>query len=218
MNDVWTMLLRTLLLYFVILFVFRLMGKREIGELSVFDLVVNIMIAEMAVIAIDEKDFSLINSVAPILLLMIIQIVMSHLSLKSKKFREIVDGSPTVIINQGKIDEEAMRKQRYNFDDLLQQLREKDIRNIVDVEFAILEPSGKLSVFEKEDNQADGEITLPLIIDGTIQRDHLQTIKKTEDWLLQELKKRGFEEKDIRNISLCSYQNNQLYVDTTLQE
>jgi uncharacterized membrane protein YcaP (DUF421 family) len=218
MNDIWVMILRTLLLYFVILFVFRLMGKREIGELSVFDLVVNIMIAEMAVMAIDDKEFSVIDALVPILLLMIIQILIARLSLKSKKFRDIVDGSPTIIINKGQIDEEAMRKQRYNFDDLLQQLREKDVRNIADVEFAILEPSGKLSVFEKEDNKMDGEITLPLIIDGTIQKDHLQRIDKTEDWLRKKLKRKGFDEKDIRNISFCSYQNNQFYIDTLHKE
>ncbi len=218
MNDVWVMIFRTSLLYFVILFVFRLMGKREIGELSVFDLVVNIMIAEMAVMAIDDKEFSLIDALVPILLLMIIQIFIARLSLKSKKFRDIVDGSPTIIINKGQIDEEAMRKQRYNFDDLLQQLREKDVRNIADVEFAILEPSGKLSVFEKENNKMDGEITLPLIIDGTIQKDHLQRIDKTEDWLRKKLKRKGFDEKDIRNISFCSYQNNQFYIDTLHKE
>jgi uncharacterized membrane protein YcaP (DUF421 family) len=218
MNDVWVMVFRTSLLYFFILFVFRLMGKREIGELSVFDLVVNIMIAEMAVMAIDDKDFSIINALVPILLLMTIQIVIARLSLKSKKFRDLVDGSPTIIINKGQIDEEAMRKQRYNFDDLLQQLREKDVRNIADVEFAILEPSGKLSVFEKENNKMDGEITLPLIIDGTIQKEHLQRIDKTEDWLRKKLKRKGFDEKDIRNISFCSYQNNQFYIDTLHKE
>ena len=121
---------------------------------------------------------------------MIIQIFIARLSLKSKKFRDIVDGSPTIIINKGQIDEKAMRKQRYNFDDLLQQLREKDVRNIADVEFAILEPSGKLSVFEKENNKMDGDITLPLIIDGTIQKDHLQRIDKTEDWLRKKLKRK----------------------------
>lgn len=214
MNEIWTMIFRTILLYFVILFVFRLMGKREIGELSVFDLVVNIMIAEMAVMAIDEKDFSLWNSVITIFLLMMIQVAMAQMSLRSKKFRDIVDGSPTIIINKGQIDEKAMKKQRYNFDDLLQQLREKDVRNIADVEFAILEPSGKLSVFERETGQKDGEITLPLIIDGTIQKDHLSRIGKSEEWLRQELEQKGFDEKDIQGISFCSYQNKQFYIDT----
>lgn len=215
MNEIWIMALRTILLYFIILFVFRLMGKREIGELSVFDLVVNIMIAEMAVMAIDEADFSLLNAVVPIFLLMIIQVVLARLSLKSKKFRDIVDGSPTIIINKGQIDEEAMRKQRYNFDDLLQQLREKDVRNIADVEFAILEPSGKLSVFERENGKKDGEITLPIIIDGTIQKDHLKRIGKSEQWLKQEIKKRGF---SVQDISFCSYQNKKFYIDTMHKE
>jgi uncharacterized membrane protein YcaP (DUF421 family) len=209
MNELTIIILRTLLLYFLILVIFRLMGKREIGELSVFDLVVNIMIAEMAVMAIDEANFNLFHAVMPILLLMVIQITLARLSLKSKKFRDLVDGSPTIIINKGLIDEKAMRKQRYNFDDLLQQLREKDIRNIADVEFAILEPSGKLSVFEKETKE--GDMTLPLIIDGEIQKDHLQRINKTELWLRQELKKRGYTE--IKKISFCSFQYGQFYID-----
>ena len=159
MSELAMMIVRTIFLYLLILIIFRLMGKREIGELSVFDLVVNIMIAEMAVMAIEETTTVMLHSVASIIVLMMIQITMARLSLKSKKFRDIVDGSPTIIINQGKIDEKAMRQQRYNFDDLLQQLREKDIHNIADVEFAILEPSGKLSVFEKDKMEDDIYLT-----------------------------------------------------------
>lgn len=185
------------------------MGKREIGELSVFDLVVNIMIAEMAVMAIDESNSSTFQSIVGIIVLMFIQIITARLSLKSKKFRDLLDGSPTVIINHGKIDEHAMRKQRYNFDDLLQQLREKDIRNIADVEFAILEPSGKLSVLKKEAKGRD--LTLPLIVDGIIQKDHLKRIHKSEDWLLQKLEEKGY--KNINEISFCSYQDREFFID-----
>ena len=128
MSELTMMIVRTLFVYILILIIFRLMGKREIGELSVFDLVVNIMIAEMAVMAIEETTIKMFNSVASMILLMIIQITLARLSLKSKKFRDIVDGSPTIIINKGKIDEKAMRTQRYNFDDLLQQLREKEYK------------------------------------------------------------------------------------------
>jgi uncharacterized membrane protein YcaP (DUF421 family) len=209
MSELTMMIVRTLFLYILILMIFRFMGKREIGELSVFDLVVNIMIAEMAVMAIEETTIKMLNSVASIILLMIIQITLARLSLKSKKFRDIVDGSPTIIINKGKIDEKAMRAQRYNFDDLLQQLREKDISNISDVEFAILEPSGKLSVLEK--NAIEDDITLPLIIDGKIQKDHLRRIKQTELWVKHQLKKRGYP--DIKRISFCSIQNGQFYID-----
>lgn len=209
MNEYIIVIFRTLFLYFLILFVFRLMGKREIGELGVFDLVVNIMIAEMAVMAIDETKIEIIKAIIPIILLMLIQILTAQLSLKSKKFRDLIDGSPTIIINKGQIDEKAMSKQRYNFDDLLQQLREKDVHNIADVEFAILEPSGKLSVFEKE--KKEGDLTLPLIIDGKVQNDHLSHVNKTELWLRQNLKKRGYS--DIKKISFCSFQNGEFYVD-----
>ena len=100
MSELTMMIVRTIFLYLLILIIFRLMGKREIGELSVFDFVVNIMIAEMAVMAIEDSMTVMLHSIASIILLMIIQITIARLSLKSKKFRELVDGSPTIIINQ----------------------------------------------------------------------------------------------------------------------
>lgn len=209
MNEVYLMIFRTVIIYLLILVVFRLMGKREIGELSVFDLVVNIMIAEMAAMAIDRQNKDLLISIVPIAILLLIQMTMARLSIKSKKFRDLVDGSPTVIINHGKIDENAMSKQRYNFDDLLQQLREKDIRNITDVEFAILEPSGKLSVLKKEMNNKD--LTLPLIIDGEIQEDHLNRIHQSKEWLTDKLREKGY--KNVEDISFCSYQDDKFYID-----
>ncbi len=209
-------LFRTLLLYALILLIFRLMGKREIGELSVLDLVVYIMIAEMASLAIENTKDPLVNTLLPISLLVIIQITLAILSLKSKKFRDLVDGKPTIIINNGKIDEKAMRAQRYNFDDLLLQLREKDVGNIAEVEYAILEPSGTLSIFQKskgsQDAQQDsGNLALPLIIDGEIQEDNLDMIDKSTSWLFQQLKKKGYG--DAEDISFCSYQNGKFYID-----
>ncbi|WML59609.1 DUF421 domain-containing protein [Neobacillus sp. PS2-9] len=206
---------RTLFLYLLIIVIFRLMGKREIGELSILDLVVFIMIGEMAVIAIENTKDPLLHSVIPMVLLMIIQITLALISLKSKKFRDLVDGQPTIIINRGKIDENAMRKQRYNFDDLMTQLREKDIRSIADVEFAILESSGSLSVIEKlknsKEQQKQGDITVPLILDGTIEEENLKRINKTNLWLRQELKKKGY--RDVKKISFCSYENGEFYID-----
>jgi uncharacterized membrane protein YcaP (DUF421 family) len=201
-------LFRTLMLYALILVIFRIMGKREIGELSVLDLVVYIMIAEIAAMAIENTKAPLINTIMPILILVIVQISLAIISLKSKKFRDLVDGEPTIIINNGKIDEKAMKAQRYNFDDLLLQLREKDVGNIADVEFAILEPSGKLSVIQKQD---EGGLALPLIIDGAVQEDNLKRIKKTIDWIEEEVKRKGYE--DLTKISLCSYQNGKFFID-----
>ncbi|MBT2636389.1 MULTISPECIES: DUF421 domain-containing protein [unclassified Bacillus (in: firmicutes)] len=216
MEQYLIILFRTVLLYLLILLIFRLMGKREIGELSVLDLVVYIMIAEMASVAIENTKDPLINTLLPIGIFVIIQIALAVLSLKSKRFRDIVDGKPTIIINDGKIDEKAMRSQRYNFDDLLLQLREKDVGDIADVEYAILEPSGTLSIFQKKQGEQDGEqdsssLALPLIIDGEVQKDNLGMVDKSSSWLLEQLKKRGYE--DPGEISFCSYQNGEFYID-----
>ncbi|PLR83898.1 MULTISPECIES: DUF421 domain-containing protein [Bacillus] len=210
MEEYLAIIFRTLFVYTLILFIFRLMGKREIGELSILDLVVFIMIAELAVVAIEDPKDPLIDTILPMGLLMVVQIGLAFISLKSKKFRDLIDGRPSVIINKGKIDEKAMKQQRYNFDDLMLQLREKHIRNIADVEFAILEPSGQLSVFEKSKDA--GQITIPLIVDGVIQAEHLATIDKTSLWLRQELRKRGY--KDVKKISFCSFQNGKFFIDT----
>lgn len=215
MWEYFIIILRTLLLYILVLLIFRAMGKREIGELSILDLVVFIMIGELAVVAIEDQREPTMHSVVPMIVLMIIQITFSFISLKSKKFRDLIEGKPIIIINRGKIDEKEMRRQRYNFDDLLMQLREKDIRNIADVEFAILEPSGKLSVFEKE-NKKSGDITIPLIMDGAVMEINLSRINKNKLWLKQELKKKGYT--NMKLISFCSYHNGTFYIDEKDEE
>ncbi len=214
------MLLRTIFMYFFILFVFRLMGKREIGQLSVFDVVITMMIAELAAISIENPKSPLIQTVAVIGLLALVQIILSYLSLKSERARKLLDGKPSVIIHKGEIDEVVMRKQRYNFDDLLMQLREKDIYNVKDVEFAILESSGKLSVFKKKPNtekrapeKRNAQLALPIILDGEIQHDHLKLIQKTPFWLYQQLRKMGY--RKIKDISYCSVDDkNRFFIDT----
>ncbi|MEH7384117.1 DUF421 domain-containing protein [Bacillus sp. JJ1521] len=215
MGEYLVIIGRTVLLYVIILLIFRLMGKREIGELSLLDLIVSMMIAEMAVIAIESTKDPLMHSVIPMLLLMVIQYSLALLSLKNKKIREIIDGKPTVIINRGKIDEHAMRQQRYNLDDLMMQLREKNVKNLADVEFAVLESSGELSVLTKGQNQSseitDYTIDLPLILDGQIQVEHLNQINKSKDWLMSEMKKLGHS--DLTKISYCSYHHGKLHVD-----
>lgn len=215
MGEYFIIIFRTILLYLLLLLIFRIMGKREIGELSILDLVVFIMIGELAVVAIDNQNEPVMHSVFPMLLLMIVQITFSFISLKSKKFRDLIEGKPIIIINRGKIDEKEMRRQRYNFDDLLMQLREKDVRNIADVEYAILEPSGKLSVFEREDKNS-GDITIPLIMDGAVMEINLSRINKTKLWLKQELKKKGYT--NFKLISFCSYCNGTFFIDEKDEE
>lgn len=211
MESYAVIIFRTILLYGVILVIFRLMGKREIGELSILDLVVFIMIGEMAVVAIETHKDPIMHTIVPMAVLLIIQVAMAFFSLKSRRFRQMVDGKPTLIIKNGKIDEKMMKKQRYNFDDLLMQLRTKDINNIADVEFAILETSGELSVFKKDNKKKNGSFTVPLIADGVILQENLKETDRSEIWLRRELRKRGHDQ--IDNISFCSFQDGEFYID-----
>lgn len=206
-------IIRTVISYILIIVIFRFMGKREIGELSILDLVVFIMLGDIAVVAIEKQDKPFFHIILPMLILLFLQVVLSFISLKSSKFRKILDGTPSIIINNGKIDEKIMRKLRYNFDDLLTQLREQGIIDVNEVQFAILETTGKLSVMKKEEDKimTDSETALPLIIDGDVQQKTLEQIGKNEFWLRQQLDKYGFD--DPKQISLCTYSNGEFYID-----
>lgn len=213
-EDILLTIIRTFFFYVVLLLIFRFMGKREIGELSVLDLVVFIMIAELASVAIEDTSVHFSRQLVPMVTLMIIQVLFAIVSLKSQKFRQFVDGRPSVLIYKGNIDEKEMRKQRYNFDDLLLQLREQNVKSVGDVEFAILETSGKLTVYEKEKGKKRQPdfLIMPLILDGIIQKNNVKKIGKSEEWLQRELSERGYS--NTSTISFCSFQNGEFIVDT----
>ncbi|MRH43008.1 DUF421 domain-containing protein [Aquibacillus halophilus] len=181
------------------------MGKREVGELSILDVVVFLMLAEMAVTSIEDPDTNLFKTLVPMTVLLIIQKVIARISLKSSRFRHWFEGKPSVIISRGKLDEHEMKKQGYNFDDLMQQLRGNGTKSVQDVEFAILETSGKLSVFEKSSEEnpisPDGYV-LPLIVDGTVQKKALEKINKNEKWLKEQLENKGYN--SMEAISFCT--------------
>ena len=203
--DILTIFLRTVLIYFVVFLMLRIMGKREIGKLSLFDLVISIMIAEIAVFVIEDTKKPLMDGILPMVTLVLIQVLLAYITLKSRTIRVLFDGKPSVLINKGMIDREEMKKHRYNLDDLMLQLRQNKIMNVADVEFAILEPSGKLSVVEKEkDGKETGAgvtklkgtiryegLPLPLIMDGKVQDDNLEKIGKTRFWLKNQLQDKG---------------------------
>ncbi|OKP68336.1 hypothetical protein A3844_05290 [Paenibacillus helianthi] len=139
----------TVLMYIFIFLCMRIMGKREIGKLSVFDLTISIMIAEIAVFSIEDIERPIYDGLVPMATLVLIQILAAQLSLKSRKLRLLIDGKPSILISDGKLHRGEMRKQRYNIDDLMLQLRGQNIDSPADVEFAILETSGQLTVIEK---------------------------------------------------------------------
>lgn len=219
--DVLTIFLRTLLIYFVIILIMRIMGKREIGKLSVVDLVVSIMIAEIAVFVIEDPEKPLLQGILPMATLLAVQLIMAYISLKSQTIRLWFDGRPSIIIRNGKIDQEEMKKQRYNLDDLLLQLRENKIMNVADVEFAILETSGKLTVQEKptvSKSKADASniryegLPIPLIMDGKVQDDNLEKLGKTRFWLKNRLQEKGVNE--FKDVFFCTIDyRGQLFVN-----
>lgn len=186
------MVIKTTILYFFIMFVYRIMGKKEVGQLSIVDLIVTILIAELAAISIENAESSIFVSIIPIIVLVAIQIILSYTSLKSKSFRHFVEGKPTVIIKNGRIVFSEMVKLRYSLDDLVLQLREQGINSIEEVKFAILENNGELSVFDKKSSYP-----LPLILDGVIDYSVLNDINKTTGWLYKVLKDKNINLEDV---------------------
>ncbi len=140
--DFVIIILKTFFIYLLVAFIFRIMGKREVGQLGTFDLVVFILIAELVAISIENKENFFFNLV-PVIILVILQILISRISLKNIKFRRFIDGKPVIIIKKGVVNFKNMVDQRYTLDDLLLQLREKDIRSIDEVDYAILEINSK---------------------------------------------------------------------------
>ncbi len=184
--DVYVILVfRCTFFYFVITALLRIMGKREVGELSVFDIVVYFVMSELLAISISDPNEDMLKTLIPIVTLTILQVSLSWLMMKMQKVRNIVDGRPVFIITHGKLNIEEMRKQRYTIDDLCSQLRINGILDIEEVEFALLENSGDLSVIEKSKCQLLWPE--PLISDGVVQKKALDAVGKSEVWLHEQL-------------------------------
>ena len=206
--DYLLILLKTLFFYFAIVIFYRFMGKREVGELGIIDLIVSVLIAELAAISIERYDSSVFLMLLPIGVLVILQIVLAKISLKSDKIRTMLDGDASVIIDNGKVNFKEMIKQRYNLEDLLTQLRARNVKSIEEVEYAILETSGKLSVFTKDANNS-GPYPLPLILDGKIQRMTLKKIRRKEKWLNELLASKKVK---LDDVFYAFYKDNQLFI------
>lgn len=182
--------------YFFIILIYRLMGKREVGQLGIVDLIVSILIAELVAISVEDINKSIFASLIPIISLVALQMILSYTSLKSPKLREMLDGSPVFIIKNGKVNYSEMIRQKYNLDDLLTQLREKGYRNIEDIEYAILENNGTLSVFSYQ-NKANSPLPMPIILDGKIQYETLKEMNKDETFINKILKNKNLYLEDI---------------------
>ena len=191
---------RAIIIYLIVLIVMRLMGKREIGQLQPFELAISIMIADLASIPMTDPGVPIFNGIVPILGLLAMHLVITVLNIKSVSIRKITCGKPTVLVYRGKIDEEALKRERFTISELQERLRVKDVFNLGDVEFAILETNGEISVIQKPNKrnsipedfgimpEYEG-MPYDLIVDGKIMSENLNKIGKDEKWLYKQVVK-----------------------------
>jgi len=207
--DLVIITLKTIFFYFFILISYRIMGKREIGQLGTTDLIVSILIAELVAISIENFNDTMLNTIIPISVLVLLEVFLAYISTKSKKLKLLLDGKPSLIIKNGIINYKEMVKCRYSLDDLLFSLRQNSIKSIDEVEYAFLEPNGKLSIFPYNILKLKSSYPYALIIDGIIQVDTLKNIKKSREWVLDRLR---LSKLRVSDIFYAFYKKGHIYI------
>ena len=184
-----TAFLRTVILYFLIMAGLRLMGKRQIGELEPSELVLTMMLSDLATVPMQDFGIPLLAGVVPILTLLALSLLMSQLSLRHLRFRALVCGTPAVLIREGVLQQEAMRRNRFTVDELLEELRGQGYSSLRDVKYAVLENSGQLSILPWQENA-----TLPVVLinDGRVLKKNLRACGRDLNWLRKQLAREGF--------------------------
>lgn len=221
--DILNIVIRSTFAITILLFLTRIMGKKQISQLTFFDYVIGITIGTItASICIDES-INIYKGIVVMVVLACFPILLSYITMKSYALRVILDGKPTVLIQNGKIIENNLKKSKLNINDLLAHLRMKNVFNVSDVESAVLETSGKFSVQLKSQNHpvtptdlnisvTHNGLSTPLIIDGTIVDDNLNKVNKNKDWLINELKKQNINSVDKVLLAMID-SNNNLHID-----
>lgn len=200
--------IRTIIIYFALLLTLRFMGKRQIGELRVSELIITLLLSEIAVQPITDRNKPLLYAIIPILLLLSTEVIVSYLLLKSNFFKKLFYGSPTILIKRGKILQDELKKNRIEADELISELRQKGYSALDEIYYVVLEENGKLSVFPKIKNApvtADDLNLSPdekgidhlIIIDGYVLRSRMPEIGWDERRLQDEIKRSGLTLKDI---------------------
>lgn len=195
-----TLFLRAVLLYLIVFMILRLTGKRQVADLQPFDLLITLLIADLASCAIANTEIPLVYSIVPIVALYFVQQLLTLLSLKSAKLRRVICGSPVILVSNGVVSESAMRAASYTVIDLLDQLRAKDIFDLSSVSYAILETNGTMSVLQKPGCQLptlndlslpakDAALSYMLILDGGLCRDSMARLSIDEAWIGEQLSK-----------------------------
>ena len=225
-----TIFIRSLIVYFLIAFALRVMGKRQLGEMQPSELAVTILISNIATLPMEDTSIPFLSGIIPIVSLAAFEVIMSYCTLKNKTFRKIIIGSPVVIIKNGKIDQEKLKELRINADDLLTQLRCKEVFDISEVEFAAIETTGELSVYKKyisrevtagmleiPDKPAENDPQIAIISDGAIIEDGLALCNKKREWLDGVLKKENESVKDVL-LMTCNKSANYVIIKNELKK
>lgn len=201
-------IIRVVILYLFVSVSIRIMGKRNIGELQPTELVITLLLSEFAAIPIEDNSVPLLNSVIPVMILISLEILNSVISMKSTKFRNLSDGNALLIIKDGKLDQKQLKKLRFTVDDVLSALRQKDVFDITEVAFAVIETNGTLSVLLKPQFQnatkkdvnvktkKDG-FTCPVIIDGVVIKKNLDYCDISSETIEKILEKEKVHKKEI---------------------
>lgn len=208
------LVIRTLILYGMVIAALRIMGKRQLGELQPSELVVAIMISDLASVPMQAIDLPLLSGIIPVMTLVVIEVIMSYLSLKSRGVRKFLSGEPSIVIYDGHINEGELARLRFNINDLLEELRINNCHDISDVAVAVIETSGKLSVIPKDkarnvttedldlQNIRHDGLPCTIISDGLLNERELERAEKDKKWLMDELGKRGVS--DIKEVFIAS--------------
>jgi uncharacterized membrane protein YcaP (DUF421 family) len=214
----YIVMIRTLILYFAVVVTMRVMGKRQIGQLQPFELVLAIMISELASLPMQDTRIPLMHGLIPIVTLLIIQILLSITQLKSEKARIIICGKPSILITNGRIVIEELKNQRFNINDLMEELRLQGYFNIDDIQYAILETSGQLSIIPKTGlspvtkidmkvSYKQDKIPITLIMDGKVHKNNLKIANKDMSWLNAQLTKNNINSPDDVVVALIDSQD-----------
>ncbi|MDD7215408.1 MAG: DUF421 domain-containing protein [Firmicutes bacterium] len=212
--------IRTFVLYIIVLIAVSIMGKSELSKMSPFQLVIVFMIAELAAMPIDDPSTSLINGVMAIFTLMLLQVLISFLSIKSEKFKNLVSGKPSILIEKGKLNIKELKKLRITSTDLLEQLRLANCPSLSDVEYAIMEANGQLTVIPKAEQKPltpkdmgltvnDGLLPMVVVSDGTVYNKNLLAAGVPEELFRQKLRDSGIS--SYKDIFLAFYDENKAF-------
>ena len=206
--SIFEVFMISLCIYIYLSVLLRIFGKKEFSQLNVFDFVVFLIIAEIMTDTVGNEDFTFFHGVIATVTLIVVDRLVSMVTLKSKKLRDIFEGRPTYIIFKGKLNQEKMKEQRYTVDDLSHHLRVIDIDSISKVEFALLETNGSLSIIPKD--ECCVELPDALICDGIVDEDNLKLLNRDLNWLKKELKKQHIDH--IEDVFYCILEKDKLLV------